>query len=857
MLTPLVLLVIALAAPLSQSMVSNDSPIGPGIPRSLAEDRARRIADLRYQLLFVVPESQTERVRGTVWIRFQLSDASRPLTLDFAPADSVRHAAAGGTPVELEVTTDHLTIPADRLRKGENEITIDFMAGDASLNRNPEFLYTIFVPARAHLAFPCFDQPDLKARWALTLDVPAAWEAVANGAEVDRRTEQSRTSIRFADTEPLSTYLFAFGAGKFRVETAVRAGRTFRMLHRETDAEKVARNREAIFDLHASSLAWLEQYTGIPYPWGKFDFLLVPSFQFGRMEHAGSIFYNASSLLLDQSATQNQKLGRASLIAHETAHMWFGDLVTMRWFDDVWLKEVFANFMAAKIVNPAFPEINHDLRFLFAHYPAAYDIDRTPGTNAIRQRLDNLNEAGTLYGAIIYQKAPIVMRQLETILGADRFRDGLREYLKAYEFRNATWPDLIGILDRGTDEDLAAWSEAWVQEAGRPIVSTELKIENGRIARLAFAQRDPAAARGLIWNQRLDVAVGLPDGVRRFTARFTGSEVEIGEARGLPAPGYVLPNGGGIAYGGFVLDPATIKYLLRDVGTIGNPVDRGAAWVALWDQMLDRRARPDEFIEAAIRALPSEPDEQIVQRVLGYTQQTYWRFLKPTERDARSPALERVMRQGLETAKSQSLKSAWFSMLRDVARSEAVLRWLESVWRGDTKVPGLTLAEPDYILLALDLAVREVPRWKEILDEQQRRTENPDRKARFEFVRPALSPDQRTRDAFFESLRDVKNRRREPWVLEALDYLHHPLRASASEKYIPASLELLREIQRTGDLFFPKRWTDATLNGHGSASAASLVQRFLQTLPADYPDRLRRVVLSSSDELFRASGVPR
>ena len=153
--------------------------------------------------------------------------------------------------------------------------------------------------------------------------------------------------------------------------------------------------------------------------------------------------------------------------------------------------------------------------------------------------------------------------------------------------------------------------------------------------------------------------------------------------------------------------------------------------------------------------------------------------------------------------------------------------------------------------------MREVPRWKEILDEQQRRTQNPDRRARFEFVRPALSPDQSTRDAFFESLKDVKNRRREPWVLEGLAYLHHPLRASASEKYIRPSLELLREIQRTGDIFFPKRWTDATLSGHHSASAAHMVQRFLQTLPADYPDRLRRVVLSSSDDLFRASGVPR
>ena len=127
------------------------------------------------------------------------------------------------------------------------------------------------------------------------------------------------------------------------------------MFHRETDAAKVARNREAIFDLHAAALDWLEKYTAIPYPFGKFDFLLVPAFQFGGMEHPGAIFYNANGLLLDESATQDQMLGRASVIAHETAHMWFGDLVTMQWFNDVWMKEVFANYMAAKIVNPAFP----------------------------------------------------------------------------------------------------------------------------------------------------------------------------------------------------------------------------------------------------------------------------------------------------------------------------------------------------------------------------------------------------------------------------------------------------------------------------------------------------------------------
>ena len=154
------------------------------------------------------------------------------------------------------------------------------------------------------------------------------------------------------------------------------------------------------------------------------------------MEHPGAIFYNAAALLLPESATRQQLLARDSVIAHETAHMWFGDLVTMTWFDDVWMKEVFANFMAAKIVNPRFPDLDHDLRFLHTHYPAAYEVDRTAGANPIRQPLKNLRDAGSLYGAIVYLNSPIVMRQLELLLGEPALRDALREYPRA--LRSAT-----------------------------------------------------------------------------------------------------------------------------------------------------------------------------------------------------------------------------------------------------------------------------------------------------------------------------------------------------------------------------------------------------------------------------------
>src|SRR6185503_4072060 len=358
-------------------------------------------------------------------------------------------------------------------------------------------------------------------------------------------------------------------AGRFSIEQAERNGRAVRMFHRETDTAKVARNREAIFDLHAAALDWLERYTAIPYPFGKFDFLLVPAFQFCGMEHPGAIFYNANGLLLDESATQDQMLGRASVIAHETSHMWFGDLVTMRWFDDVWMKEVFANHMAAKIVNPAFPAVNHDLRYLLSYYPQAYGVDRTAGTNEIRQPLKNLNEAGTLYGAIIYQKAPIVMRQLETLVGADAFRDGLREYLRRYSYGNASWADLIQLLDSRTPEDLALWSRAWVEERGRPAIKTELSIADGRIRRLAFTQRDPYPRRGLLWNQRIKVAIGSRASgngraskvdVTFIPVQLNAARVEVPEARGLPAE-FVLPNGGGIAYGEIHLDVASLTWL--------------------------------------------------------------------------------------------------------------------------------------------------------------------------------------------------------------------------------------------------------------------------------------------------------
>ncbi len=825
-------------------------PPGRGISESLARERAGAVSNLRYELAFVIPVERRDPVQGRATLRFGLRAPHR-IVLDFAqPRDHVRSVRAGGADVAFDFADGHLTLPASATRAGDNELAIEFVAGDEALNRNDEFLYTLFVPARAQLAFPCFDQPDLKARYTLSLDVPDGWQVVANGAEAKVDTSQGRTRVAFAQTQPLPTYLFAFAAGKFSVETATRNGRTLRMFHRETDAAKVARNRDAVFDLHASALTWLEDYTRIPYAFRKFDFVLIPSFQFGGMEHAGAILYNAASVLLDQSATQNQLLDRASLIAHETSHMWFGDLVTMRWFNDVWMKEVFANFMAAKIVNPSFPQVNHDLRFLLSNYPQAYQIDRTPGANPIRQPLANLNEAGQLYGAIIYQKAPIVMRQLELIVGETAFRDGLREYLKTYSFGNATWLDLVKILDARTPQNLAAWSHAWVEERGRPEFTTTIRADTlGRVVQLTLNIRDPLQ-RGLVWPQRLRVAFGFPAGVREIPVTVTGSTARVPKTARMARPLYILPNGSGLGYGLFILDETSRQYLLQHLEDIPDPLTRGSAWVTLWDNLLESQFTPGQFLDLVVRALPREGDEQNIQRVLGYATRAFWSYLPVEERTVRVPALEAVLRAGLDRAGTSSLKSAWFSAFRDIALTPAGVGWLERVWKREEKIAGLPFAEPDEIVMAEELAVREVPAWREILQAQLDRTQNPDRKARFAFVMPALSRDPAEREQAFARFRMLENRRREPWVVESLAYLNHPLREAHARRFIRPSLELLKEIQRTGDIFFPTRWTEASLSSHRSTEAAATVQDFLAS-ELQYPQRLRWTILSSAGELFR------
>ncbi|MDX5436304.1 MAG: M1 family aminopeptidase, partial [Pontibacter sp.] len=349
-----------------------------------------------------------------------LAAAGQSLQLDFKEApDHLQHVWINGKSVDAPFQEEHIILPAKHLKKGQNEVKVEFIAGDLSLNRNEDYLYTLLVPDRARTVLPIFDQPNLKATFKLSLSIPKDWNALANGVLQDSSVTNGFKRYTFATSDTIPTYLFSFAAGKFKHVQRDMGGTTMHFYHRETDQEKIRESLDPIFQIHQDALVFLEDYTGIAYPFQKFDFVAIPDFQYGGMEHVGAIQYKAASLFLDEAATKDQKISRSNLIAHETAHMWFGDLVTMQWFDDVWMKEVFANFMADKITQVALKDTNYDMKFLVDHFPAAYSIDRTTGANPIRQPLENLQDAGSLYGSIIYHKAPIMMRQLERLMGKE------------------------------------------------------------------------------------------------------------------------------------------------------------------------------------------------------------------------------------------------------------------------------------------------------------------------------------------------------------------------------------------------------------------------------------------------------
>jgi aminopeptidase N len=821
--------------------------VEPGVSRALALYRHSVISDIQYTLDLDIPADKNKGIEAKESIGLVLKHTDQPLQLDLKQgAGKVHGVQVNNKQIPVKLEQEHLLVAPQYLRKGKNTISLQFITGDQSLNRNDDYLYALFVPDRARTVFACFDQPDLKANYLLTLTVPGGWRVLANADIADSVNRRERTTYRFKRSDKLSTYLFSFAAGRFNAVKQLIDGRKAEFLYRETDTTKIKLSIAPTFAAHQDAIDFLQKWTGIPFPFQKVGFIAIPDFQFGGMEHPGEVQYKASAVFLDDGATKDMIIARSNLFSHETAHMWFGDLVTMQWFNDVWMKEVFANFMADKITEKLMGSETFDLKFLQDHYPAAYSIDRTQGANPIRQDLDNLKDAGSLYGNIIYHKAPIMMQQLELLMGKEKFRLGIQEYLKKYAYGNATWNDLIAILSKHTTTDLYTWNKVWVNQPGRPVFDEKISYSGDKISDFRITQH-PEFGAMRVWSQSFNVTLVYPAYTKNIAVNMKGASLDLKEAVGLDKPLYTVFNSNGIGYGLFPVDKGSTDSLFR----INSPLQRASLYISAYENMLaGRYFKPQELLDILSKGLVSEKEETNLRLLTGYISNIYWEFITPAARSEMAAKLENGLWTALQQQEKPNNKKVLFKAYQDVYLTDTAKENIYTIWQLQKPPLGVKLNEDDYTSLALSIALKS-DLATGVLQMQETRITNADRKKRLEFLMPALSLDEQERDSFFNNLQDVRNRQKEAWVTTALVYLHHPLRQKTSEKYLPKSLEMVEEIQKTGDIFFPQSWLAAVFGYYQDKQAADVVKSFLNSHP-NYNPKLKAKILQNTDNLLRA-----
>jgi len=818
-----------------------------GVPEEMAMYRSSQISDVHYNLSFNIPAELKEPIPSQLELNFNVEQLQEPVILDFKEETSkIKSISINGKNATILHEQEHIILPKEHLITGKNTVTIAFIAGELSLNRNEDYLYTLLVPDRARTLFPCFDQPNIKARYTLNITAPKDWQVLCGTKEINSTSKGDYIEHKFDTSDQMSTYLFSFVAGKFKSVSKKPDNMDMTMLYRETDTTKIQYSLDSIFDLHQQSLSFLEDYTSYPFPFQKMDYAAIPGFQYGGMEHVGAIQYRESSLFLDEGATANKKLSRAKLIAHETSHMWFGDLVTMNWFNDVWMKEVFANFMADKIMNPAFPNIDHQLAFMITHYPNAYGEDRTLGTNPIRQKLDNLNNAGSLYGSIIYNKAPIMMRQLETVLGKEAFKEGIQEYIETFAFKNAEWGELIEILDKKSSTDIIAWSSIWVNNSSRPIFNDEITYDdNDKITSFTLTQTAEDSSEHA-WSQAFDILFIYPDSSKTLSVQMTDATNQIKEAIGLSKPISIIYNSNAEGYGVFPLQEKDLDL----IPTLDDQVARGYSYINVYENMLNGTINPSAAIQLFSKGLNTEKNELLINLISRYTTSVFWKYLTEEQRAFYQDKITDDIWSKLQEELPASIKKTLYSTYVSMGYTNTSLENLFKIWSKELTIKNLKLNDDDYTELAMDLALYNHPKNEQILKTAEEAITNNDKLNRFKFLLPSISNNYETKKEFFESLKQEKNRAKESWVTNAMNNLNHPLHQKESLQYLRTSLDLLDEIQKTGDIFFPKRWLSSTIGNYTSLEAYEILHAYLDANPKLKPS-LKSKVLQASDDLRR------
>jgi aminopeptidase N len=850
----------ALAA---QASPRDSAWLAPGISQALARHRSATIRAVSYDLSLDI--TALDSAVGRVSLGFDRA-GNADVIVDFRGRRLTRAVANGQAIADLAPENGHLVVPSRVLARGHNVLSFDFVADiaptGASIIRahdptdGNDYVYTLLVPADANQLFPCFDQPDLKARVRLTLTSPRSWSVVANGSVASADTAADRISTRFDETKPISTYLIAFAAGPWKRASTTRDGRTITAYVRRSRASEA--DLDSLLALNAQALEWMEGYFGQTFPFQKFDFVLAPAFPFGGMEHPGAVFYSEDRFIFRERPTLPQRLARFSTILHEVAHQWFGDLVTMRWFDDLWLKEGFATFMAAKALAEIDPSSDAWKTFYLGNKPPAYAVDQTAGTRPLWQELGNLNQAKSNYGAIVYNKAPSVLKQLEYLVGDKAFQNGVRRFLVRYVYSSATWRDLLRSIGQSAGRSLDGFGREFVLRAGMPVMEQRVVVRGGRIARLELEQRPAGSscsrcAQGdklPTWTERTEVLLAYHDRPPvRIPVQLRGPVTEVTATRGRPAPDFVFANARDYGYFLLLLDSTSVHAL--EAGALAQVEDaflRAMLWGALWDQVRGYRMAPERFVGLALRELPRETDEQVVPIVLARMERAVGAYLSPEGREKSQLEIERVLWNGAgNSATSYGVRKAYVDAFIGLAQSADGLAKLTALLSADS-VAGEPLRDPTRWDIVTRLVELNAPQASARLAQQAQRDTTADGR-RLRFIAGAGEPSAATKRVYFTRY-FADSALNEDWATGSLAPFNALEHQQFTFPYLGPALDSLPFIQAHRRIFFLEIWLASFLRGQTSDSALDIVQRYLEAHPR-LPRDLRRKVLQYMDELER------
>ncbi len=668
------------------------------LTRAEAEARAARLSVASYDVALDLT-GDGDTFASTTTIRFTSSDAGGDTFVDLDAA-AVRELTLNGQPAPLDAFDASRSRIHLRGMTADNELRVvadcSYQHTGVGLHRFDDptdgnrYLHTQFEPYDAHRVFACFDQPDLKATFDLTVVAPEGWTVISNAPVVEHEGGQ----WRFETTARISTYLAALVAGPFHAVHEEHRGIGLSIYCRESLARYL--DADEILTVTRQGLDFFEAEFGYPYPFPKYDQLFVPEFNFGAMENPGCITFSENYVFRSR-VTDASFERRAGTILHEMAHMWFGDLVTMRWWDDLWLNESFATYMGTDAVARSTRFRDAWVRFASGEKAWALVQDQLPTTHPISADIVDTDAVRLHFDGITYAKGASVLKQLVAWVGKDAFTEGVRRYFRRHEWANATLADFLGVLEETSGRKLEPWSEEWLQTAGVNTLRAAFTVSCGRYDAFSVSQSgDPVRSHRL--------AIGLydhdpatPEGgggglVRRRQVELdvVGESTEVDDLLGEAPADLVLVNDGDLTYAKVRLDERSVSTLEHHLSAIADPLARNLCWSSTWDMVRDAELPTRRFVDLVLAHAAGEADDSTLTRLLGQAVSAVDAFGDPANRASALSALAGLGRRELEAAEPGSDRQLiWVRHLLVAGESDHDLDLARGLLDGSVEVPGL------------------------------------------------------------------------------------------------------------------------------------------------------------------------